>query len=110
MKRLIVESYLLLLQIEFLMSFRSILSLYEKVKSARPCSPAWRTNHSGRATLSRDGLCLRFVPKASALSPAFRGDDTSSTQARHRGGNGNRRAAVAIQVSRMGRVGGRSRQ
>ena len=35
MKRLIAESYLLLLQIEFVMSFRSILSLYEKVKSAR---------------------------------------------------------------------------
>ena len=28
MKRLIAESYLLLLQVEFVMSFRSILSLY----------------------------------------------------------------------------------
>lgn len=51
MKRLIAESYLLLLQIEFVMAFRSIHSLYGRVKSAKLC-----TQREGRV-ITVEELC-----------------------------------------------------
>ena len=68
MKRLIVESYLLLLQIEFLMSFRSILSLYEKVKSARPCSqPGGRIIAVEQLCRAMDFACVLYPKQVLCL-------------------------------------------
>ena len=62
MKRLIAESYLLLLQIEFVMAFRSIPSLYERVKSAKLC-----TQREGRV-ITVEELC-RAMDFACVLYP-----------------------------------------
>ena len=51
MKRLIAESYLLLLQIEFVMALRSIPWLYGRVKSAKLC-----TQREGRV-ITVEELC-----------------------------------------------------
>jgi hypothetical protein len=62
MKRLIAESYLLLLQIEFVMAFRSIPSLYGRVKSAKLC-----TQREGRV-ITVEELC-RAMDFACVLYP-----------------------------------------
>ena len=68
MKRLIAESYLLLLQIEFVMSFRSILSLYEKVKCARPCSkPGGRIVAVEQLCRAMDFACVLYPKQVLCL-------------------------------------------
>ena len=68
MKRLIAESYMLLLQIEFVMSFRSILSLYEKVKSASPCSqPGGRVVAVEQLCRAMDFACVLYPKQVLCL-------------------------------------------
>ncbi len=68
MKRLIAESYLLLLHIEFVMSFRSILSLYEKVKSTRLCSqPGARIEGVEELCRAMDFACVLYPKQVLCL-------------------------------------------